>query len=164
MASRSRCYCAGCGKELIGISYPHGGKSYCLDCHEAILSELLKAEEQKTALYNYIRELFNIGEIPEMVLMAIDRELKSGKKIKGIQSTIKYYYEVEGHEAKNIDYLSFVIKDQYDNARKYSEYIKAQQEHNSKIDLNVPPVVIKIDPKKNYNGNRKKTSCNIEDL
>ena len=69
-----------------------------------------------------------------------------------------------GHAAdlSTIHSISFVIKTEYENARKYFAKQQEIKRKNAEVDLNLPPMTIKINPEQ---GNTKKSlPFKIEDL
>lgn len=158
--------CNSCGAKITGLKYTYNGKVYCYTCYQSIQEELLKAEQDKQELYNYIKQLFVIAEIPEDVVVGIDRELANGKKLKGIKNTLWYYYEVEAHICSNVSNVTYVIRDQYENARNYVREINKLKEINKNIDIDVPvrKIVIKKSELDAQNNTKKKINYNIEDL
>ena len=136
--------CTKCENKITGLKYTYNGKSYCYSCYQAIQLELAKAEQDKQELYSYIKQLFAISEIPEDILMGIDREINSGKKVKGIQKTLKYYYEKLEHTADDVALIVFVIKNQYENARQDAYNTNLQNQKNLQI-LREKPVSDVID-------------------
>lgn len=158
--------CNSCGNKITGLKYTYEGKSYCQACYQNIQQELLKTEQEKDELYNYIKQLFVISELPSDLVAGIDRELFNGKKIKGIKNTLWYYYEVNGHPCTNINSVIYTIRDQYENARNYVIQTKKIIEQNQTVNLDVPPnvIVIKKSDLDAQNNNRPKINYKIEDL
>ena len=162
MASNT-CSCQDCGSKIIGMKYTHNGKNYCYACYKKLQDLLVEQENQKQALYKYIKELFGIAEIPTEVLSFIDRELSNGKKIKGMEHTLRYYYEIEGHSPSSVNNIIYIIMNQYEAAKNYAINNKKLQKQNAAVDLNVPPVVVKIDPR-NLVSRAQKKKYKMEDL
>lgn len=156
--------CAQCGQRIIGVGKKAYGKVYCESCYEALMNNIQKNESAKKELTDYICKLFVSRDCPEDVIYAIDTSIRDGKKISGIKGTIYYYFEIMGHQAdlSTIHTINFVIKTEYENARKY--FMKQQEikRKNAEVDLNLPPVIIKI----NTEQGRKKDPppFKIEDL
>lgn len=155
-------YCAKCGQRLIGNGHRHLSKNYCDSCYEKVMQELEALELEKDRLYGYIKELFGCVECPAEVIYTIENAIKYGKKVSGIRATLWYYYEIEGHSTDNILLVNKVIKEQYDNARKYIENTKSIKTQNEKIDLNVEPVTIQL--QSNVNKKKKTLKYKMEDL
>ena len=141
-STKSTCY--GCGQRILGWPYPLKGHNYCYECFQTAQQEVEKEEQEKEILYHTIRRIFKVSEIPSEVLNAIERELKSGRKIRGLESTIKYYYDIMENPVGPITNLGFILHDQYDNAKNYVARISAIMRHNDTVDLNVPPVTVKV--------------------
>lgn len=127
--------CSECKKKISTNRYKIGSNVYCKECFDKHMAELKDIEEKKKELYNYIKKLFVVSDIPESVLNSIDRHIAGGKKVVGIQKTLHYYYEIEEHTATRIEQVPFIINDCYETARKYEKSIMELAEHNSKVDL-----------------------------
>ena len=158
--------CNSCGNKITGLKYTYEGKSYCQSCYQIIQQELLKTEQEKDDLYNYIKQLFGISEVPGDLISGIDRELFNGKKINGIKQTLKYYYQTTGHPCNNIGSVIYVIRDQYENARNYLINTIKIVEQNKIVNLDVPARTIQI-KKSELDAQdkiKKKINYNIEDL
>lgn len=158
--------CNSCGNKITGLKYTYEGKQYCQSCYQVIQQELLKTEQEKNELYNYIKQLFAVSEVPADLVSSIDRELFNGKKINGIKTTLKYYYQIMGHACNNINTVIFTIRDQYENARNYMLNIAKIIEQNKTVDLNVPArtVTLKKSELETQQSNKTKINYNIEDL
>ena len=152
--------CAKCGHRIIGNGSRHLGKTYCNACYDQIINELAELEKAKEHLYNYIKKLFGEAELPSDVISIIDYNLKNGKKPKGIEGTLYYYYEVLGHEPNNLYFIGKVIKEEYAHARDYMEERKRIMDANKEVDINVPPVTCTIERPKN----KVKIKYRMEDL
>ena len=105
-----------------------------------------------------------ITEIPVEVLNAISREVNDNKKLSGIKLTLKYYYEIEGNPPNSPTQIIFVIRDFYEEAKKHYAKVREIREHNEQIDLNVPPVTVKLTLDDLSTKNKERFSYNIEDL
>lgn len=156
--------CAKCGNKIIGTGLKRLGKLYCRACYEQVIAEYDEQEKAKEELYTYIRQLFNISEIPSEVVNVIDYNLKNGKKINGIGSTLKYYFEYSDtyHEADSaaLSMLGKIIRENYDKAREWGAQRNQVLAYNETVDLNVPPVTVKIERPKN----KSKIKYRMEDL
>jgi len=158
--------CNSCKNKITGLKYTYEGKGYCYSCYQTIQEELLKTEQDKQELYTYIKQLFAISEIPQEVVMGIDRELANGKKLKGIKNTLWYYYEICGYTG-SVSGVVYTIRDQYENARAYVLQMNKIKEINKTVDINVPEnkIVIKqSDLQKTQTNPRDKINYRIEDL
>ena len=157
--------CQGCGNKSVGIRYTFQGKIYCYECYQKIMRRQEKQVSEKEHLYSYIKSLFSVYEIPVEVLNFIEKELNNGKKPKGMESTLKYYYEILGNSLV-LNGVGYVLKDQYENAKKYFEETKKIQENNKKVEFDkIPPRVVYINPadlESETRNNRPKYK--IEDL
>ena len=125
------------------------------------MEEAQRFEEEKQKLVLFIKELFAIQECPELVLYAIDRALKEGKKLSGIKGTLIYYYNIKGNAPDNINIIGTIIQREYANASKYFEDVRHIKAVNEQIDINVPPVTVKI---KTGGSRHKKRKYRMEDL
>ena len=151
--------CHGCGNKIIGVRYTHTGKSYCYDCFQQLQAAAANTDAQKQAMYAAIREIYGVSEIPEEVISALDREIRVGKKPSGIIQTLRYYFQIEGHQMGNIGSLVYVVRDFYESAKQYQAKIKRLKEANDKVDMNVPPVHVtlktsQLEPQKRSYGYR----------
>lgn len=155
-------YCARCNQRLIGNGHRYLSKNYCDACYEKEMTELEALEIEKERLYGYIKELFGCTECPAEVVYNIENYIKYGKKVSGIRATIYYYYEIQGHPADNILFLNKIIREQYDNARKYYEMAKTIKKQNDQTDLNVEPVVVQL--QSNVNKKKRSIKYKMEDL
>ena len=125
------------------------------------MEEAQRFEEQKQKLIIFIKELFSVNECPEVVLYAIDRAIKDGKKLSGIKGTLLYYYQDEGNVPDNINIIGNVIQKYYDKAAEHYKRKKELRAINDKIDINVPAVTVKIQSSKTE---VKKPKYRMEDL
>ena len=154
-------YCAKCGQRLIGNGHRFLSKNYCDSCYEKEMVELEALEAEKDRLYGYIKELFGISECPSEVIYAIENNIKYGKKVSGIRATLWYYYEIQGHTT-DISFLNKIIKEQYDNARKYIESARQIKKQNDQTNLNVEPITVKLHS--NINKKKRSAKYKMEDL
>lgn len=99
-------------------------------------------------------------ECPEYVLYVIDRSVKEGKKLSGIKGTLTYYYNIKGNAPDNVNFIGAVIQREYNNAAQYFEEQRKIRATNEQVDINVPPVTVKISP----SGSKKKQKYRMEDL
>lgn len=138
--------CSECKKKISTNRYKIGSNIYCKECFDKHMAELKDIEEKKKELYNYIKKLFVISDIPESVLNSIDRRIAGGKKVVGIQKTLHYYYEIGEHTATKIEWVPSIIDNYYEEAKKYEKNMREVAEHNSKVDLTPNTRVIRIRP------------------
>ena len=101
--------------------------------------------------------------MPQEVINAIDRELKKGKKLRGLEETLHYYYEILGNPANSIRSVPYVFADQYENAKRYVKDSARIAAHNRSVDLTPKTVVVKVTPE-SLQSRRDKPAYNIEDL
>lgn len=146
----SKYICNKCGRHLDGIRYDIDGRGYCHDCYQSILLDKQEVELQKSELYAYICRLFQVNDLPSETVASLDRIIKNGKKIKAIQLTLHYYYEIENHNIDRVQLcnIGYIIDNNYERTRQYLTSVKEIQAKNKEVNLDVPPVTIKINPKK----------------
>lgn len=154
--------CSKCGNKIISGVRKYQGKFFCAQCYEQVMEEVQRFEEEKQRLVLFIKELFAVQECPELVLYAIDKALKEGKKLSGIKGTLIYYYNIRGNSADNISVIGSVIQREYSNAAQYFEEVKRVKAANQKIDIDVAPIIVQI-PERGQNR-RKKPKYRMEDL
>lgn len=160
-------FCSHCGNKITnGVVYHHEGKPLCYDCYQVVQQELISLESRKQQVYNYLKQLFSLLELPNDVLLNLEKEVSKGKTYEGAQFTLYYYYEVLEKPRGNINIIPFVIRDQYENAQEYKKKTEELKSINAKIDLSqtAPRKVIlkKSDLEKNNTHKRKLN--NIADL
>lgn len=128
--------------------------------------DLLAAEDDQQVLYRYIKQLFSVTEVPQEVVASITREAAKGKKYRGLRLTLHYYYEILENQPNDITYVPFVIRDQYENARKYEEESRKIQEINQQVNLSNTPIrTVKLKATDLTNNiGRKKKKYDITDL
>ena len=159
MASAIKCTL--CGNKIIGNIRRYQGNNYCDHCYEVVMEEAQRNEDEKQKLYAFIREIFSVTELPELVIYIIDKALKEGRKLSGIRGTLNYYYNILGKPADNILSIGQIIQFEYENACKYYENARRIQKANEKVNLDVPPVTVVVKSTKNT---RKKPKYKMEDL
>ena len=116
--------CPKCQQVIIGSGHLYNGKLYCDQCYKLVMEETLNIENEKRGLFDFIKELFGIEEIPESWIVKVDKLLRSGKTIAGIKMTLTYYYNILGHEPIPTYGLS-IIDGFYEETRQYA--IKQQE-------------------------------------
>lgn len=154
--------CSKCGNRIITGVRKYQGKYFCAHCYEQVMEEVQHFEEEKQKLILFIKELFAISECPEVVLYAIEKALKDGKKLSGIKGTLIYYYNIKGNPTDNINIIGTVIQREYANAAQYFEEVKRIKLVNETINIDVPPVIIQVHEGKQ--NSRKKAKYRMEDL
>ncbi len=125
------------------------------------MEEAQRFEEEKQRLINFIKDLFSVQECPEVVLYALERAIKDGKKLSGIKGTLVYYYQELGNSPDNITIVGNIIQRYYEKAAEHFKKKKEQRAINEKIDINVPPVIVKI---RSSTKEIKKPKYRMEDL
>ena len=147
--------CSRCGNKIISGARKYQSKFFCAQCYEQVMEEVQHFEEEKQKLVLFIKELFAVQECPELVLYAIDKALKEGKKLSGIKGTLIYYYNIKGNSADNISVIGSVIQREYSNAAQYFEEVKRVKAANQKIDIDVAPIIVQI-PERGQNRRKKR--------
>lgn len=157
--------CHKCGNKSTGMKYTFRGQNYCYSCYQKIMQQQENQISEKEHLYNYIKQLFSVCEIPTEVINLIEKELANEKKIKGMELTLKYYYEILGKNS-TINTVGYIIRDQYENAKKYFEEVKQIQENNKQVEFDkIPARIIQINPRDLESKVRSnKPKYKIEDL
>ena len=142
MANKKPTSCSACGKKILnGLVYTHDGKAFCYECYQKMQQELAVAEEQKQQLFNYIKQLFSLGELPPDTVNVVERELSKEKTIQEIHDVLYYYYEIMARPRGSLNAIPFVLKEQYENAMKYFKEATKLKEINEGIDLSNPTAV-----------------------
>ena len=85
------------------------------------------------------------------------------KKLKGMELTLRYYYEIEGNIPTLPAQVIYVIRDYYDEAKKYYQRARELREKNDQVDLNVPSVTVKL-RLKDLDTKKEDYSYKMEDL
>jgi len=155
--------CFRCKQKILNWPYSFGGHKYCYECFQIVQEEGVAEENNRASLYEAIRRIFSVKEVPEEVINAINRELKKGKKLKGLEGTLHYYYEIMGNPANSIRGVIYVFADQYENAKRYLQNSARIAEHNRSVDLTPKTVTVRVTPESLQKGHDK-PSYNIEDL
>lgn len=153
--------CCKCGAKIVSSIRKYQGKFYCEHCYEQVMEEAQRFEEEKQKLILFIKDLFSLNECPDVVLYAIDRAIKDGKKLSGIKGTLRYYYDYLGNPADNVNIIGTVIQREYANAAKEQENRKRIRAINDQVDINVPTVTVKV---KSTKKEEYKTNYRMEDL
>lgn len=142
MANKKPTSCSACGKKILnGLVYTHNGKAFCYECYQKMQQELAVAEEQKQQLFNYIKQLFSLGELPPDTVNVVEKELSKEKTIQEIHDVLYYYYEIMARPRGSLNAIPFVLKEQYENAMKYFKEAAKLKEINEGIDLSNPTAV-----------------------
>ena len=125
--------CCKCGAKIVSSIRKYQGKFYCEHGYEQVMEEAQRFEEEKQKLILFIKDLFSLNECPDVVLYAIDRAIKDGKKLSGIKGTLRYYYDYLGNPADNVNIIGTVIQREYANAAKEQENRKVEGTRNVKF-------------------------------
>ena len=137
--------CPICGKRIVGVPRKINDRAVCGSCYQQEVARLAAAEREKAETIRYIKELFGKTECPIPVQNSIDRAVSSGKEMKWIRYAIYYHYEILGHVPDDVDDVPWVIRDYYDEARKYRASMDELAKENAKIDLTSETEVVKIE-------------------
>ena len=142
MANKKPTSCSVCGKKILnGLVYTHNGKAFCYECYQKMQQELAVAEEQKQQLFNYIKQLFSLGELPPDTVMAVEKELSRERTAQEIHDVLYYYYEIMARPRGSLNAIPFVLKEQYKNSMKYFKEAAKLKEINEGIDLSNPTTI-----------------------
>ena len=153
--------CSSCGQVITGKGRIFNTKTYCASCYQKVLQEQEALAEEKRELCLYIRKMFGINQVPNETMYAIDKFFKEGKKYKGMQATLYYYFEILGNDGVNIMMFSRIINEQYENARNYLERVNKIKRLNADREISDEVVTYVISDK---NKNKRKPQRRIEDL
>lgn len=157
--------CPRCGKLLIPNNRVScNGVSYCKDCVAIVALEEKKREQKRQELYGYIKKLYDIDTIPEIIIETINALVeKKDKTYNGIQQTLRYYYEIFEHQPKDISKLRWVVLENYEDAKNYLIKQREVLQHNKEFVDKSQTITYKINPDELFKP-KKKDSINIEDL
>lgn len=137
--------CSRCGRQIVlSTSQKFSNKIYCIPCYNKLIEEEEALEKAKEELYNFIKELFGLQECPTDIIYNIESLLNQGKKARGIYLTLRYYFLIEGHQPSNINFLTKIIREQYENAKNYAMRQKELKIKNQGVVINPPSVNIKM--------------------
>ena len=168
MATKKATTCSRCGDKILnGLSYSHNGKAFCHKCFEEIQTELLATEEDKKVLYQYIKKLFSLTEIPVEVITGINKEISKGLNYQQAKSVLYYYYEVMDNRRGSVDYIPYVLRDQYESALNYEKETEELRKINEKVDLSHTPkrkITISVADLNRKENPRNKKKYDISDL
>lgn len=159
--------CAECGAKLVGgLRYTHAGKTYCYACHTRLVDRLKVEEAAKNKLYEYIRGLFSIRELPPDVSASIDRALAKGVSAEDIRLTLYFYYEICGHPRGSASQVPFVIRDHMEMAKAYEREAQRLREVNddAQIGTTAPRTVVVTHADLANDRRVNKPKYKIEDL
>lgn len=152
--------CPKCQQIIIGAGHLYNSKLYCDQCYKIVIEEAQNLEIEKRNLFDFIKELFGIDEMPDSWSVTIDRLIRSGKTIAGIKMTLTYYYNILGHNP-DTTYGLGIIEKYYEETRQYAikqqEIMQKNLEHEEKSET----VTVKISRPV---STRKKPKYRIEDL
>lgn len=159
--------CPKCGQKIIGTGFPYKGKIYCsYDCVNEVVAQDEAREAQLKELYSFIKKCFQIQELPPSIIEVINQKLSATdeidkKTVGGIQKTIEYYFNIL-NQSTDIKYIGWILNTYYLEAKRYYARQREIREANKLVNINVPPIVVKINPKE---PNKKKNiNYNMNDL
>ena len=167
MANKKPTSCSVCGKKILnGLVYTHNGKAFCYECYQKMQQELAVAEEQKQQLFNYIKQLFSLGELPSDTVMAVEKELSRERTAQKIHDVLYYYYEIMARPRGSLNAIPFVLKEQYENAMKYFKEAAKLKEINEGVDLSNPTTITITLSREDLNSptRKRKPKYDIGDL
>lgn len=157
--------CPKCGKPLVlSNKVSCNGVSYCRDCLSIVIQEEKKQEQKRQELYGYIKKIYEIDYVPEVVEDIIKNLIeKKEKTYNGIQKTLYYYYEILEKRPRDITKFRWVILSFYEETKQYLIKQKEIMKRNQEFVDNAKIVTYKIDADELFKP-KKKNSINIEDL
>lgn len=159
--------CSQCGQRIVnGNAQKYNNKNVCQTCYQKLMQAEIKAQKAKKELYDYIKSVLGLNECPREITTAIDHLIKDGKKVKGIEATVYYYYLVLGNKY-NPDqryYFYKIINDEYLNARDFIAQQQKIKEINANFHATTPPVIVRIHEGDITKKRRKKINYKMEDL
>lgn len=134
MAHRVKCFYCGhvFDRDKVDCVPMQNGRRYahkkCYDNAEAVQE---KTAADKTALEDYIKELFHYDKLPKRVENQIkEYTSKNGYTYSGILKTLKYFFEIKGHTIEKANGGIGIVPFVYEDARNYWYDIWATQQHN----------------------------------
>ena len=152
--------CPKCQQIIIGSGHLYNGKLYCDQCYKIAIEEAQNFENEKRVLFDFIKELFVIDELPDSWIATVDQLVRSGKTLSGIRMTLTYYYQILGN-IPNATYGLSIVNKYYEETRQYAlkqqEIMQKNLEHQEKAET----VTVKITRPVSM---RKKPNYRIEDL
>lgn len=172
-ASKQEVHCSVCGKLILPpyLDENRVGKKWicdeCLPCQANVMraatSQPLteKQKRDRGRLYNYIKGIFGISEIPGWWLDQIERYLKSNPKMNysNIWYTLYYAIELQCYKPDPQYGLSFILW-YFKEAKEFFDKRKAIMDRNNERSLDAGSQTIRIVPPKS----RTQTLTKIEDL
>lgn len=154
--------CSKCGQNLVtGVFQIFDGKKLCSSCYAKAVEEAKQDEQALQDLFEYIKALFGITQIPFDWLEIIQTYLKDKKTYFGIRATLYYYYEILGNKADSDGPALRIVRYQYDAASQYFQEQRALREHNLATNMDATSRVITMVSPVNVT---RKPPYNIEDL
>ena len=152
--------CPKCQQVIIGSGHLYNGRLYCDQCYKQVLDEALNYENEKKNLCDFIKDLFNIEELPDSWIAKIDRLVRSGKTLAGIRMTLMYYYNILGHEP-NTTYGLNIVESFYEETRQYAIRQEEIMQKNLAHEEKAGTVTVKI---RRPVSAKRKINYRIEDL
>lgn len=160
--------CAHCHKPLAGgLRYPFKGQTLCYDCYTAVQKELAAKEEKLQDLYRFLKQdIFKGQELEVHTIETINYALDKDKRtVNGIKKTLIYYYKILNNHPGEQQSIGWIIKVNYDNAKKFYTEQAEIRKRNDAVSLNATPIKMTIDPEKLHrDGKKDKFTYRMEDL
>lgn len=152
--------CPKCQQVIIGSGHLYNGKLYCDQCYKIAIDEAQNFETEKRSLFDFIKELFGIDELPESWNATIDQLVRSGKTLGGIRMTLTYYYQILGN-TPSVTYGLSIVSKYYEETRQYAlkqeEIMRKNLTHEEKSET----ITVKINRPVSQ---KRKLNYRIEDL
>lgn len=155
-----KCKCAICGEEFdrdIIQAVKHGARRYAhYNCYpEGELVPLKEKKKNKNAdIFEYLIKLYGKDNVNyPLIATQIKKYVEQGYKESGILASLKWWYEIKGHnvatEDRNQNNGLGIIPYIYPQAKEYYRKISAAQEKNNNKDYTVKVKTIKVTIPKN---------------
>jgi len=168
--------CSNCNKKITnGFKYSFNGKAVCLDCYLKLTNQQTQESEQqklkvneedpqKKELYDYIKKLFKITDIPSDVISFIEREIKYNRmKYSGIKYAIYYTYELL-EQSKDIMFLTYNLQRKYEEAKLFYQQRKDVNSKNDQFEFKETNTTVVVTREALDKKTKKKPKYSIEDL
>lgn len=149
--NKNTIYCANCGKELhppFDITKKIGQKTYCEECYNQKKNINLSwgSEEEKRRLYDFIKEIFSIDEIPQLWIEQIAKICKEDpkKNYTNLYYTLKYAVKIEEITPNPLYGIKGIVTQYYDKAAEYYRQLQKVLDHNEQTVIENKKIVVQI--------------------
>jgi len=109
-------------------TFEKNGRFYHRACYEKSVTE---AERDLASLENYIKQLFGIDVLTVKIKNQIQAYIKSGYKVRGIEKTLRYWFEIKKEPIEKANGGIAIVGYVYEDARNFY----SNQEANKKAIL-----------------------------